>query len=293
MSSGPVSTEAPARDDRASVVAPCGCSGTCAYVHPRCLETWVLRKGLAHCEVCKKKYSLAMLTRRAQQRLAVPEHPDSRETARADHDAEPEFTRQELDEARAFRERMAAESERRRLVTEREARRREQQRQAEVVEEVRRRAAEVAAELERASAASAQPEQQGARPASARPASASSSRPCYYISSTGGGSCYHLSPTCSSLRRNGAVRASSTDGRRLCQICERGFAIPVTPAPESPRPPSSATPARRTYYTTRTGKKYHIDRCCFGLRSAHRLFEASSRPAGLEPCNVCCGGRDA
>ena len=78
LESGPISNGAPRRNDRSSVIAPCKCTGTCAYVHPHCLETWVLEKGSARCEVCKSAYSEAALTERAQQRLAWPEYPGLR-----------------------------------------------------------------------------------------------------------------------------------------------------------------------------------------------------------------------
>jgi hypothetical protein len=128
----------------------------------------------------------------------------------------------------------------------------------------------------------------------------------YYITVTGGGACYHLTPTCSGLRQAGVMRVASTGGRRLCNICAGVNAKPLIRAPSTalmsarhvyytsttghqrssavisghlPRP----LVARHVYYTTRTGKKYHTDRCCSGLRSANEVFEVTSRPE-LDAC---------
>lgn len=39
-----------------SLVSPCRCSGTMAYVHSVCLREWVLRRGVVQCELCGHKF---------------------------------------------------------------------------------------------------------------------------------------------------------------------------------------------------------------------------------------------
>ena len=153
----------------------------------------------------------------------------------------------------------------------------------EELEELRRRAAELEAELEQAEPDYWEATQRSVpqRPATHRPATAPHA-PHYYISSTGGGSCYHLTPTCRALRQAGATRVSSRGGRRLCSLCAN-----VNEKPLFRAPPSAVSSSRHIYYTTRTGKKYHKDRCCSGLRNANSIFEERHRPA-LEPCRICC-----
>jgi hypothetical protein len=142
----------------------------------------------------------------------------------------------------------------------------------------------------------------------------------YYITVTGGGACYHLTPMCSGLRQAGVMRVASTGGRRLCNICAGVNAKPLICAGVNAKPligaPSTALMsarhvcytsttghqrssafisghlprplvARHVYYTTRTGKKYHTDRCCSGLRNAATIFEVTSRPE-LDACLLCC-----
>jgi hypothetical protein len=104
----------------------------------------------------------------------------------------------------------------------------------------------------------------------------------YYITVTGGGACYHLTPKCSGLLQADVRPVASTGGRRLCNICAGVNAKPLIRAPSA-----ALMSARHVYYTTRTGKKYHTDRCCSGLRSANELFEVTSRPE-LDACNLCC-----
>ena len=136
-------------------------------------------------------------------------------------------------------------------------------------------AAEIASELELAQAASrhATTQRPAAAPVSARETG-------YYITATGGGECYHLTPRCSGLLKAGVMRVVSTDGRRLCKTCDRVNAKPLIQASEQI---SVLRSARHVYYTTRTGKKYHTDRCCSGLRSANEVFEVTSRPE-LDAC---------
>ena len=55
------------------VVAPCECSGTCAYVHVSCLERWVVEKGSGRCEVCKAVYKQKALTPLGRRRIAEME----------------------------------------------------------------------------------------------------------------------------------------------------------------------------------------------------------------------------
>lgn len=35
-----------------SLLTPCSCKGTQAFVHQGCLEYWLSRSGLSHCELC-------------------------------------------------------------------------------------------------------------------------------------------------------------------------------------------------------------------------------------------------
>ena len=185
---------------------------------------------------------------------------------RAAYDCELEHVEREAAEA-SWQRQAAAEA------TARASRQR--QREADIAEDLRKHAAAMAEELKRAQTPRTRATAQ--RPATARDA-------CYYISSTGGGICYHLTPTCSGLRQAGVTRVSSTMGRRLCKTCASMNEKPLVRAPSA-----SLASARRVYYTTRTGKKYHADRCCNGLRNAKQLFEATSRPLNLEACSVCCG----
>ena len=139
-------------------------------------------------------------------------------------------------------------------------------------------AAEIASELELAQAASrhATTQRPAAAPVSARETG-------YYITATGGGECYHLTPRCSGLLKAGVMRVVSTDGRRLCKTCDRVNAKPLIQASEQI---SVLRSARHVYYTTRTGKKYHTDRCCSGLSNAVNIIEVPCRPE-LEACKFC------
>ena len=79
------------------------------------------------------------------------------------------------------------------------------------------------------------------------------------------------------------MRVVSTDGRRLCKTCDRVNAKPLIQASEQI---SVLRSARHVYYTTRTGKKYHTDRCCSGLSNAVNIIEVPCRPE-LEACKFC------
>ena len=90
----------------------------------------------------------------------------------------------------------------------------------------------------------------------------------YYITVTGGGACYHLTPMCSGLRQAGVMRVASTGGRRLCNICAGVNAKPLICAGVNAKPlicagvnakpligaPSTALmSARHVCYTSTTG----------------------------------------
>ena len=47
------------------------------------------------------------------------------------------------------------------------------------------------------------------------------------------------------------------------------------------------TPPTRSFFTTRTGKKFHSRRNCYGLRHSAGTFEAEECPADLTPCILC------
>lgn len=38
------------------LVAPCACSGSMRFIHPRCLQRWITEKGDAVCEVCQQPF---------------------------------------------------------------------------------------------------------------------------------------------------------------------------------------------------------------------------------------------
>ena len=118
---------------------------------------------------------------------------------------------------------------------------------------------------------------------------------CYFVTETDGGECYHLSPTCGGLRQAGVMRTGDVGSRRLCELCAKVAAVPVVRATSATglEPRRWSKPGAPIYYTTRTGRKYHADRNCSGLRSATTLFEARTRPSGLAPCHLCCGTVDA
>ena len=107
----------------------------------------------------------------------------------------------------------------------------------------------------------------------------------YYITATGGGECYHLTPRCIGLSLEADVmRVVSTDSwRRPCKTCHRVNAKPLIQASEQT---SVLMSARHVYYTTDKGKKCHTDRWCSGLRKATRIIEVTSRPK-LEACELC------
>lgn len=41
-----------------SLISPCNCKGTMAYVHRSCLETWLTQSSKSKCELCKYSYLL-------------------------------------------------------------------------------------------------------------------------------------------------------------------------------------------------------------------------------------------
>jgi hypothetical protein len=51
--------------------------------------------------------------------------------------------------------------------------------------------------------------------------------------------------------------------------------------------PGAPTPPTRTFFTTRTGKRFHLRRNCTGLKPSMGIFEADERPADLKPCILC------
>ena len=91
------------------------------------------------------------------------------------------------------------------------------------------------------------------------------------------------------------MRTGDVGSRRLCELCAKVAAVPVVRATSATglEPRRWSKPGAPVYYTTRTGRKYHADRNCSGLRSATTLFEARTRPSGLAPCHLCCGTVDA
>jgi hypothetical protein len=107
--------------------------------------------------------------------------------------------------------------------------------------------------------------------------------------------CYHFSRDCPRC----AQSAEATDpeegvpaGVRACTRClMRGFTGFEATGPAEPtgtaEPPGTPTPATRIFFTTRTGKKFHLRRNCSGLRNANSIFEASECPADLTSCSLC------
>jgi hypothetical protein len=51
--------------------------------------------------------------------------------------------------------------------------------------------------------------------------------------------------------------------------------------------PGAPTPPTRSFFTTRTGKKFHSRRNCYGLRHSAGTFEAEECPADLTLCILC------
>lgn len=55
---------------------------------------------------------------------------------------------------------------------------------------------------------------------------------------------------------------------------------------------SNASAGTAAVYTTRTGKRYHYDRKCYGLRNASAIYKTTKAKAvkqGLTPCKICGG----
>ncbi|XP_001850021.2 E3 ubiquitin-protein ligase MARCHF3 [Culex quinquefasciatus] len=42
--------------DKSRLISPCLCKGTLRYVHRECLEHWLSRSGLTHCELCLHRF---------------------------------------------------------------------------------------------------------------------------------------------------------------------------------------------------------------------------------------------
>ncbi|XP_055631400.1 E3 ubiquitin-protein ligase MARCHF3 [Toxorhynchites rutilus septentrionalis] len=42
--------------EKSRLITPCLCKGTLRYVHRECLEHWLSRSGLTHCELCLHRY---------------------------------------------------------------------------------------------------------------------------------------------------------------------------------------------------------------------------------------------
>ncbi|XP_058837136.1 E3 ubiquitin-protein ligase MARCHF3-like isoform X2 [Topomyia yanbarensis] len=42
--------------EKSRLISPCLCKGTLRYVHRDCLEHWLSRSGLTHCELCLHRY---------------------------------------------------------------------------------------------------------------------------------------------------------------------------------------------------------------------------------------------
>lgn len=41
-----------------TLITPCQCEGTCAYVHQSCLTSWIKERGNSHCQFCTGKYEI-------------------------------------------------------------------------------------------------------------------------------------------------------------------------------------------------------------------------------------------
>mmetsp|Transcript_27978 Transcript_27978/g.87150 ORF Transcript_27978/g.87150 Transcript_27978/m.87150 type:complete len:180 (+) Transcript_27978:514-1053(+) len=71
---------------------------------------------------------------------------------------------------------------------------------------------------------------------------------------------------------------------------------PATPprrtsgASEDLTPPAIHAPpvAPNTWFRTPTGKKFHIQEDCLGLRKAMKVMRMRMMPRDLEPCKLCC-----
>lgn len=53
---------------------------------------------------------------------------------------------------------------------------------------------------------------------------------------------------------------------------------------------ASTTTASSTVYTTKTGKRYHLDKGCYGLSNANAIYrttKAKAKSQGLTPCQIC------
>ena len=59
----------------------------------------------------------------------------------------------------------------------------------------------------------------------------------------------------------------------------------VTSRTELPR--NISNPLKQ-WFRTPLGKRYHVDRECFGLRNASAVKTVNSKPSDLEPCKICC-----
>ena len=76
-----------------------------------------------------------------------------------------------------------------------------------------------------------QSRQQGHRRQTSAALQRSSSAPLqrFFVPTTGRANCYHLTAKCCSLRDVGSMRASCTEGRRLCMACAKEAAAkPIT-----------------------------------------------------------------
>mmetsp|Transcript_23445 Transcript_23445/g.65659 ORF Transcript_23445/g.65659 Transcript_23445/m.65659 type:complete len:307 (-) Transcript_23445:209-1129(-) len=63
-----------------------------------------------------------------------------------------------------------------------------------------------------------------------------------------------------------------------------GLSPPALPAPPPPPVPRQS----RTFYRTPTGKKYHVDRGCYGLQKARSVAAVGGMPGDLDACSLCC-----
>ncbi|CAK0849946.1 unnamed protein product [Prorocentrum cordatum] len=107
---------------------------------------------------------------------------------------------------------------------------------------------------------------------------------------------YHFSNRCfyCEPRAEGVPGEAPQKALRACKMClMRGASEFLLQEPPQQQPPQQAQPQTRTYYITRTGKKFHVRADCDGLRNAARILSTNERhPLNLQgkrlsPCNLC------
>lgn len=107
----------------------------------------------------------------------------------------------------------------------------------------------------------------------------------YYATKTG--KWYHVKSNCQGM--TGAVhitkKAAVAAGKKACPVCITKKAASASTTKSSSS--SSTSAAKKTYYATKSGKYYHVNNTCGGMKNATKISLATAKKYGKTACPTC------